>query len=388
MFSYFILPRSDILKNEKMYKPDKMNSDNSLPLSPKKILVVAMPYLGDVLLATPLFHSLKKAYPDSQLDALVFSSTAAMLEGNSDISHIITTPNRPTFVENWQLLKQIFRRYDLAMAIQTGDRPFFYTLLAAPFRINVVPSKKSKTGWKRFFVQRWTEFDNENTHTVLQNLKLLDLINIPRCFSLVPPRFNNIQSLNGSFPFLTETRPFVVLHPFPQWKYKRWTKEGWIEVGHYLNKLGLRVALSGGGAKEELDNISYIVNHLPADTVNLAGQVSLAQLAHIIAQAKLFIGPDTGITHLAAATGTPVIAIYGPTNPVKWSPWPYGYQASVNPFARKGNQHVNNIYFVQGAGDCVPCALEGCERHQQSRSQCLDDILPSDIKCLIPRMLN
>ncbi len=369
-----------------MFKPDKM-SGNSLPLNNKKILVIAMPYLGDVLLATPLFHSLKVTYPDAQLDVLVFSNTAAMLEGNPDISQIITTPNRPTFTDNWQLFKKIFRRYDLAMAIQTGDRPFFYTLIAAPLRINVVPSKQSKAWWKRYFVKRWTEFDNDNTHTVLQNLKLLDLIDVPRHFSLIPPRINDSHSLKQQFLFLSEVAPYVVLHPYPQWRYKRWTPEGWIAIGQYLTQLGFRIVLSGGATQEEQGNIASIAKQLPADTVNLAGQVSLAQLAHIIAQAKLFIGPDTGITHLAAATGIPVIAIYGPTNPVKWSPWPYGYQASVNPFEAKGNQHVNNIYFVQGAGDCVPCGFEGCDRHQQSRSRCLDELLPDDIKHLVLQVL-
>ena len=54
----------------------------------------------------------------------------------------------------------------------------------------------------------------------------------------------------------------------------------------------------------------------------------------IIAQAKLYIGPDTGITHLAAATGIPVIALYGPTNPVKWAPWPSGYKQNITLFIK------------------------------------------------------
>ena len=67
-----------------------MRNCQSLPLKPEKILVIAMQYLGDVLLTTALLHSLRQAYPDAQLDVLVYSNTAAMLEGNSDINHIIT----------------------------------------------------------------------------------------------------------------------------------------------------------------------------------------------------------------------------------------------------------------------------------------------------------
>ena len=101
----------------------------------------------------------------------------------------------------------------------------------------------------------------------------------------------------------------------------------------------------------------------------------------------MYIGPDTGITHLAAATGILVIALYGPTNPVKWALFPYGYQENVNPFDKKGDQHINNIYFVQGAGDCVPCDLEGCERHQQSRSLCLDTMSSDRVKYAIVKAL-
>jgi heptosyltransferase-3 len=360
----------------------------SLQPTPNRILVIAMRYLGDVLLVTPLLHSLRQAYPDARLDVLVYRNTAAMLEGNPDISHIITTPDRPRFADYWHLLRQLFRRYDLAIATQTGDRPFLYTLLASPWRIAVVPPKNTKGGWKRFFVQRWIEFDNDNTHTVLQHLKLLDLINVARHFSLVPPHTDNIQQLEQQFPFLSEGARYAVLHPHPQWTYKQWTVEGWIEVGLYLHKLGLKLVLSGGPAQQEMDYVATIRRQLPDDTINLTGQVSLAQLASIIAQAKLYIGPDTGITHLAAATGIPVIAIYGPTNPAIWAPWPSGFNRKKNPFQKTGDQQISNISLIQGEADCVPCQLEGCDRHQYSQSQCLQTLTSAKIIGAIQALLH
>ncbi|MBL6987850.1 MAG: putative lipopolysaccharide heptosyltransferase III [Methylobacter sp.] len=357
-----------------------MNSEQSLQPKSRKILVIAMRYLGDVLLTTPLLHSLREAYPDAQLDVLVFCNTAAMLEGNPDITHILTTSNRPKFSEYWQLIWQLFRHYDLAIATQAGDRPFLYTLLAAPVRVAVVPPKKTTGWWKRFFVQYWTEFDDDDTHTVLQHLKLLDLINVPRRFSLVPPQISNTKQLVQQFPFVADNINYAVLHPHPQWTYKQWTVEGWVEVGRYLNNMGLKLVLSGGAAQEEVDYIANIQRQLPEDTINLAGRISLAKLAFIMAQAKLYIGPDTGITHLAAATGVPVIALYGPTNPVKWAPWPSGYSQNKNPFHKIGSQQFNNIYLIQGNGDCVPCHLEGCDKHRKSRSKCLDTLSHECVK--------
>jgi heptosyltransferase-3 len=358
-----------------------MNSNQS---PPKKILIIAMRFLGDVLLTTPLVHSLRQAYPDAQLDVLVYRNTVAMLEGNPDISHVMTTPNHPKRADLWQLFKQLFRRYDLAIATQTGDRPFLYALLAAPLRVAVVPPKNGTGWWKRFFVQHWTEFE-DNTHAVLQLLTLLDLINVPRSYTLVPPQAANTREL---FPFLAEMADFVVVHPYPQWTYKQWTVEGWIAIGHHLKNLGLKLVLSGGPAQEEIDYVAAIQSQLPEDTINLAGHVSLAQLATIIAQAKLYVGPDTGITHLAAATGVPVIALYGPTNPAKWAPWPCGFDENTNPFDKSGSRQLNNIFLVQGEKCCVPCQLEGCDRHRQSRSECLDSLPIERVKQAISTVLS
>ncbi len=350
--------------------------------------MIAMRYLGDVLLTTPLIHSLREAYPHARLDVLVYRNTAAMLEGNADIDHIITTPNRPKLADYWCLLRQLFRCYDLALAIQTGDRPFLYTLLAAPFRVAVVPRKNCTGWWKRFFLQRWTEFDDDNTHTVLQNLKLLDLLDIPSLCSLIPPQSCDAEQLAGRFSFLSEDSPYVVLHTHPQWTYKRWTEQGWIEIGRFLQGLGIKVVLSGGPEQEERDYIAAIAAKLPEDTINLAGQVSIAELAQIIAKAKLFVGPDTGITHLAAATGIPVIALYGPTNPVKWAPWPSAYRQKKNPFEKTGSQRVNNVFLVQGQGECVPCHQEGCDRYRGSHSLCLDNLPAELIRQSISQILS
>lgn len=354
---------------------------------PARILVIAMRYLGDVLLTTPLLHSLRQAYPDARLDILVYGNTAAMLEGNPDVNRILTTPGRPGWLGFWRVLRQLFRRYDLAISTQTGDRPLLYACLAAPLRISAVPPKNTKGWWKRFFVQRWVAFDDENTHTVLQHLNLLELIDVPRSFSLIPPQISDTRQLKEQLPFLSKGTGYAVLHTHPQWTYKQWTVEGWIETGWYLKKMGLQLVLSCGPAQQEIDYVADIQRQLPEDSVNLAGQVSLAQLAYIIAHAKLYIGPDTGITHLAAATGIPVIALYGPTNPVKWAPWPFDYHQNINPFHKTGSQHVNNIMLCQGEADCVPCHLEGCDKHQQSRSQCLDSLSLQTVKELVNQAL-
>ena len=358
-----------------------MISKRFLEPSPRRILVIAMRYLGDVLLITPLLHSLRQAYPDARIDVLVFHNTAGMLEGNPDINHIITIPNRPKLADYRHLLPQLFRRYNLAVATQAGDRSFLCLLLAASLRLTVV-SKKNTTGWwKRYFVQHWLEFD-DNTHTVLQHLKFLDALKIKKHFALIPPQLSDSEQLVKQYPFISANKDYVVIHPHPQWTYKQWTSDAWIELGHYLHELGLTLVLSCGPAQQELDYVAAIQRQLPESTINLAGFVSLAQLATILGKAKLYIGPDTGITHLAAATGIPVLALFGPTNPVKWAPFPVNYQSELNPFNKIGDQHVNNVYLIQGAGACVPCDLEGCDRHRLSHSDCLSKLSVKKIRAI------
>ena len=72
---------------------------------------------------------------------------------------------------------------------------------------------------------------------------------------------------------------------------------------------------------------------MPEGVVNLAGKLAFWEVALLIGSSKVYIGPDTAVTHLAASTGTPTVALYGPTNPVKWAPWPHGYRQEKTPLS-------------------------------------------------------
>ena len=359
-----------------------MHKNFALVKSPDRVLLIIMRYLGDVLLTTPLISSLSQAYKSAKIDVLVFENTAGILEGNPDINKIITITNKPTLLEQLYLYKNLLRKYDLAVCTQTGDRPSIAALIAASNRIGAVPQRDEKSWWKRYFFHGWVEFDNNNTHTVIQHLKLAAALGIPRHFQPTPPAKHSYKN-----PVKEHTN-YAIVHPHPKWHYKRWPIERWGDTGRYLDQLGIQIVLTGSSAAEEINYIQEIHHQLPQNTINLAGKLSLAELSSLISQAKIFIGPDTGITHLAAATGIPTIAIFGPSNPVKWAPWPYNYQKDSNPFQKVGSQHVGNIFLIQGSGDCVPCYLEGCEKHRLSYSKCLDTLAFSEIKQTINQSLN
>lgn len=334
--------------------------------------------LGDVLLVTPLLRSIKQAWPGADLDALVIEGTEGFLQGNPDVSQLITVPQRPGWRRHCSLAARLLRRYDLAVSALPGDRPVLYAWLAGRVRIAPLNLVKGQ-GWKRHLLSAWLPFDNTDTHTVRMNLRLAELLGVsPVGEVVVGWHADDAASLLRKLPAAWFAMPYAVLHVSPKFAYKMWHKAGWSAVAQWLAAQGMRVALTGSAAPDEMAYVADIHRQLPAAALNMAGQLSLAESACLVSQARLYIGPDTALTHMAAALGVPTVALYGPSNPVKWSPWPKGFAPSSNPFGLRGTQRVGNVMLVQGTGPCVPCCEEGCERHVGSFSDCLQ-LLPPQI---------
>ena len=93
--------------------------------APSRVLVIALRRLGDVLLTTALIRSLRHAYRHARVEALVFAGTEGILAGNRDLDAVITMPARPTAADSIRVVRPLWRRYDLAVSTQTGDRPTF-----------------------------------------------------------------------------------------------------------------------------------------------------------------------------------------------------------------------------------------------------------------------
>jgi len=105
----------------------------------------------------------------------------------------------------------------------------------------------------------------------------------------------------------------------------------------------------------------------------LDGQLDWPQLGGLLAKARIYVGPDTSVTHLAAASGCATVALYGPTDPRLWGPWPVGGLPTM--WQATGEiQRRGNVWLVQNTLPCTPCQLEGCERRLDSYSQCLDEL--------------
>lgn len=345
-------------------------------MKPRSVLVVVTRRIGDVLLATPLIRSLKLAWPDARVDALVFRGTEGVLSANPDIHRVWTIPQRPSLGEHARLYARLLRRFDVALSLLTGDRPTLYAAAFGRWRAGL-QTAGARENWKRRLLDRWVAFDNLDTHTVRMHLALAETLTVAQHADVVVSWGE--RDAERVEEKLAGDAPFAVLHPFPKFNYKKWHGAGWRELAQWIAGQGLRVVLTGGPDPAERDYVAEVARELPSPPLNLAGELSLPMLGALLSRASLYVGPDTAATHMAAAVGIPTVALFGPSNPVKWGPWPKGHPADRNPWKRIGSGRVGNVFLVQGEKFCVPCLLEGCGRHVESYSDCLKELAPARV---------
>jgi lipopolysaccharide heptosyltransferase III len=339
--------------------------------APSSVLVVVTRRMGDVLLAAPLIRSLKAAWPQTVIDVLVFASTRDVLAGHPDVRRVLAVAERPGMAEHAAFIIRLVRRYDLALSCLAGDRPTLYARLAGRRSFGLV-APGSRARWKRWLLTKAVAFDDLDTHTVAMNLALADALGIARQYDSgirwSADAATRVASLIGG----GERPPaYAVLHAHPKYRYKMWHAEGWAGLARWLHERGIVSVLTGGGEPAEIEFVAAVAATMPAGTINLAGRMSFDETACAIASARLFVGTDTVTTHLAAALGVPTVALFGPSNPVKWGPWPREFSGASSPWRRVGGQAAANVELVQGVGACVPCMREGCDQHVASNSDCL-----------------
>jgi heptosyltransferase-3 len=347
-----------------------------LPAHPR-ILVIALRRLGDVLLATPLIRSLKRGYANARIDVLVFAGTEGILQGNPDVSNVIVIPARPSAARTLTLAAQLWRRYDLAVSTQSGDRPTFFAWVAGRRRAGPIEPTGIMARLKRQMLDR-AVVALPDRHRVDNVLQLVDGLGIARASELVAPR----GELRAD---LRPTGPYAVIHAAPMFRYKRWNTEGWRALAASLLQRGLSVVATGGPSPEDRAYLDDVWRGLAVCRVD--GVLTWPELAEVIRAARVYIGPDTSVTHLAAAAGGQTIALYGPTDPRLWGPWPTG--GLREPWAAADAiQRRNNVWIVQNPLPCLPCQLEGCERRLDSFSTCLDELPAQQVLVAVGQALS
>jgi heptosyltransferase-3 len=357
---------SNNLEHDVARKPLRTFRHHALALPAKpRILVVALRRLGDVLLTTPLTRSLRRAFPQARIEMLVFADTAPILAGNPDIDAVIGTPSGANASESRKLAASLWRKYDLAISTQPGDRPTFFALVAGRSTAGMIDDNVN--GRIKAMLLNRHVVSRGDLHRVEETLQLADALGIAPVREIVAPRSATPSALQPR-------EPFAVLHVAPFFRYKQWSRSGWRALAAHLTAKGLRIVATGGPGPHERAYLDEVFAGI--DVVRADGRLSWPELATLLREARVFAGPDTSVTHLAAATGCKVVTMYGPTDPRRWGPWPA--VGLDEPWSSEGaTQRRGNVWLIQNLLPCMPCRLEGCLRRIESHSLCLD-YLPAE----------
>lgn len=332
----------------------------------RRILLVQLADIGDLVLATPALAALRDALPDAHLTLLAASHTAPIVPpGLVDEVKMLDKASfngtlaffRPANLRRVFALRH--GRYEAVLffhhfTLKPGTLKFW--LIAKASRARQIIGLDNGNGW--FLTQRLPDGGFGAKH---QARYWLDLVALLGASATDQPAQVRAQADPAIMALLESTAggPLVMLHPGSGGYSlaRRWDAAGFAAVADALHReRGARVVLVGGNG-DGADAVRQAMTHAPID---LSGRTrSLASLAAVLRQADLFIGADSGVMHLASAVGVPVVAVFGPSNPDAWGPWTPQSPAAV---VRSSVLCSPCSYVGHGIGLREGCAARTCMR--------------------------
>jgi heptosyltransferase-3 len=313
-----------------------------------RALVVKLRHHGDVLLAAPVLALLKARAPQLEVDALVYDDTLPMLEGHPALSQLYFVGRRWRERGAWSrftLERHLFRelkarRYDLIVHLSEHPRGAWLARLLGA-RYSVAPAMPDRGAfWKKSFTHVYPMVGGGRRHQVELNLDALRRIGVQPSLAERKVHFVPGAEAERRIAELVEDVPFVHVHPASRWKFKCWPAERNAELIDRLAAEGHNVVLTS--APDEIGFIEQILEKARSKPVSLAGKLSIKELGALTARARLFIGVDSMPMHLAAAMGTPTLALFGPSGENEWGPW--NVERRV----------------ITTTHTCRPCGFDGC----------------------------
>ena len=313
---------------------------NTSKFDPKKILIILHGSIGDVIRALPLADSLRRGFPRAFLAWSVEPPSLPLLHENPAIDEIIVF-DRP---RGWKTFGRFLARiraehFDLVLDLQ---RHFKSGLISrwsgAGQRIGFGRGDSKELNWlyNNLHIDTYGEAFSKLEHY----LRFADYLGVPRAplewnFHLTAAEWNAVEN------HLSQVRPFAVLFVGARWESKRWFAGQIARCAEILSEdYRFDVVLLGG--KEDRSLALEVAAEARVGITDLVGRTSLREAIGVIDRAQLAVGPDTGLMHIAAAVGTPVISLWGATNPQRTGP--YGFSNLV----------------IQGQAPCVPCNRRRC----------------------------
>ena len=347
-----------------------------------RFLIIQLADIGDLILSTPALSALRDAYPDAHVAVLTTAHAAPVLDGTGLADEIITF-DKHTFNSPKALLRPNNLRRAVALAIKLRRGRYDTAIFFHHFTTRFGTLKFAALTWsadavnrigldngKGFFLTR--RLTDEGFGARHQAQYWLDLVGLIGADST--PRAARIA-----------TAPLVDLHRFTSplriaihagsggySLARRWDAAKFAQVADRLSEAYDAQIVLVGGANDDSARVRELMR---GDAIDLSGQTSLSELAGLLESCDLFIGADSGVMHVAAAVGTRVVAVFGPSNPDAWRPW------------TPNGRHM----VVRSAPECSPCSYVGHTiglREGSEARTCMKMVTPDHVVTAARRLLD
>jgi len=343
-------------------------SDNIDWTTTQRVLVVKLRSIGDTVLATPSLIALRRFFPHARIDILLEDWVAPLLIGFDAVDNVISV--RKGAGNRLRTAFELARtRYDVAFNLHGGTTATFFTAASrAQHRVGYAHYQYSFL-YNHLLSSASDFWQRQQTHSAEHQLALLGYVGVP--VDDRPKTRLNINAAAGAdvstacVSARVDVDNFALLHPSTAFHTKQWPAENFARTAEYLAKQGIAsVAIA---AKNETTILNDLRNACSAP-IKTFDDLTLGEITALAAQAKVFIGNDSGIAHIAAAVQTPTVVIFGSSNRDHWRPW---------------TDAPNEIVYQEF--HCQPCAGYECKEFGEPR--CIQSVQAERVFAAIDRVL-
>jgi len=346
-------------------------------MKPSNILIIKLSAIGDVIHTLPAVWALRRSYPTTHITWLVEETAADIIKGHEAVDRILISRrkkwlkgffNKGIFNNLTELVRfiQTLRDTNYDMVIDFQGLFKSGILVFCSRGVRKIGYDNTRELSYLFLNERIPPFDIDK-HAILRYLNLVRLIGATTNDILFGISIRPFER-EEAFKLLQRygwrgMRPLIAIHPMAKWKTKLWPSERFSELSSAIQeRFGGMVVFTG--SKEDSRKIKRMIPAKNNRVIDMSGQTDLKRLAAIYELADCVVSTDSGPMHLAAAVGTPVVALFGPTAP--WRTGPFG----------------NHHQIVRAGIDCSPCFKKSCKTLECMKQITVDKVLES-IKAVV-----
>jgi len=337
----------------------------------RRVLVIRLRSIGDTVLTTPSLFALRRFLPHAQTDILLEDWVAPVLDGSDLVDRVVTLPRDSTSARARVARELRNARYDVVYNLHGGTTATFLTRATGA---------KHRIGFENYQYARLhnhvapsplTIWQRPTLHSVEQQLALIGWTGVPvtdRPATRLAVTDSAATSLAAKLraASIGDAEPIVMIHPTAAFETKQWATENFARASEALRDRGLAPVIVV--APNEKETAHSLTEQSSAGCVTLA-DLSLPEVTALAARARLFVGNDSGIAHIAAAVGTPSVVVFGSSNIAHWRPW---------------NSAPAEVVFEEMP--CQPCHGYFCEQFAQP--ECILRVPVVRVTAAIDRLLS